>query len=262
MLWKWSKRDCEINHQFILLRKNEIYGRYTMRIMNLKNAFFIVTLVITGFIGTTKLRGLEAQVQKQCFDDLDRGFESEDIELVQSAKEAVSKIGSENIKDLINALQDKSRHKMTRVMIAKRLGDLKSVEAIKPLSVIHEDQTEPKEVRYSTAAALGKMKNNEALDSLLKVFSNKEEKEHNLKYVIAIGFRDNKELNAVDALIQALKDDDSMLRFKAAQVLGELKVKESIGALEEALKNDPNKTVRQMAAMSLEAITGLSYTSE
>ena len=42
-----------------------------------------------------------------------------------------------------------------------------------------------------------------------------------------------------------------MLRFKAAQVLGELKVKESIGALEEALKNDPNKTVRQMHAMSL-----------
>lgn len=233
-----------------------------MRMANLKNTFFIVTLVISGFIGTAKLQGLEAQEQIQCFNNLDRGFESEDIELVQSAKKAVSKFGPENVKDLINALQDKSRHKMTRVMIAERLGDLKSVEAIKPLSVIHEDQTEPKEVRYSTADALGKMKNKEALDSLLKVFLNKEEKEHNLKYVIAIGFRDNKEFSAVEALIQALKDNDGMLRYKAAQVLGELKVRESIKALEEVLKKDSDKTVRRRASRSLEAITGLSYTSE
>lgn len=233
-----------------------------MKIMNLKNMFFIVTLVISSSIGIAKLRGLEAQVQKQCFDDLDRGFESEDIELVQSAKEAVAKIGSENTKDLINALQDKSRHKMTRVLIAEKLGELKSIDAIKPLSTVFEDQTEPKEVRYSTADALGKMKNKEALDSLLKVFLNKEEKEHNLKYVIAIGFKDNKEFNAVEALIQALKDNDGMLRYKAAQVLGELKVQKSIKALEELLKNDPDKTVRRRVARSLEAITGLSYTSE
>ena len=224
---------------------------------------FLMVLVMGCFITTTiNQQILVAQDIKSCLDDLDRGFKSEDIELIQSAREAVLKMDIEKIKDMINALQDKSRHKMTRVMIAERLGDLKSVEAIKPLSVIHEDQTEPKEVRYATADALGKMKNKEALDSLLKVFVNKEEKEHNLKYVIAIGFRDNKELNAVDVLIQALKDDDGMLRFKAAQVLGELKVKESIGALEVVLKKDPDKTVRRRAARSLEAITGLSYTSE
>ena len=224
---------------------------------------FLMVLVMGCFITPTiNQQILVAQDIKSCLDDLDRGFKSEDIELIQSAREAVLKMDIEKIKDMINALQDKSRHKMTRVMIAERLGDLKSVEAIKPLSVIHEDQTEPKEVRYATADALGKMKNKEALDSLLKVFVNKEEKEHNLKYVIAIGFRDNKELNAVDVLIQALKDDDGMLRFKAAQVLGELKVKESIGALEEVLKNDPDKTVRRRAARSLEAITGRSYTFE
>lgn len=233
-----------------------------MRMANLKNAFFIVTLVITGFIGTAKLHGLEAQEQIQCFNNLDRGFESEDIELVQSAKEAVSKIGSENIKDLINALKDKSRHKMTRVLIAEKLGELKSIDAIKPLSKVLEGQTEPKEVRYATADALGKMKNKEALEVLLKVFSNKEEKEHNLKYVIAIGFRDNKELDAVDVLIQTLKDDDGMLRYKAVQVLGELKAKESIDALEKVLKEDPDKTVRRRAARSLEIITGLSYNFE
>jgi len=224
---------------------------------------FLMVLVMGCFITTTiNQQILVAQDIKSCLDDLDRGFKSEDIELIQSAREAVLKMDIEKIKDMINALQDKSRHKMTRVMIAERLGDLKSVEAIKPLSVIHEDQTEPKEVRYATADALGKMKNKEALDSLLKVFVNKEEKEHNLKYVIAIGFRDNKELNAVDVLIQALKDDDGMLRFKAAQVLGELKVKESIGALEVVLKKDPDKTVRRRAARSLEAITGRSYTFE
>jgi len=224
---------------------------------------FLMVLVMGCFITTTiNQQILVAQDIKSCLDDLDRGFKSEDIELIQSAREAVLKMDIEKIRDMINALQDKSRHKMTRVMIAERLGDLKSVEAIKPLSVIHEDQTEPKEVRYATADALGKMKNKEALDSLLKVFVNKEEKEHNLKYVIAIGFRDNKELNAVDVLIQALKDDDGMLRFKAAQVLGELKVKESIGALEVVLKKDPDKTVRRRAARSLEAITGRSYTFE
>ena len=124
----------------------------------------------------------------------------------------------------------------------------------------NEDQNESKEVRYATADALGKMENKEAFDSLLKVFSNKEEKEHNLKYVIAIGFRDNKEYNAVEALLQALKDDDGMLRYKAAQVLGELKVQKSVKALEEVLRDDPDKSVRRRAARSLEAITGRSYT--
>ena len=199
---------------------------------------------------------------KKYFDDLEKGFKSEDVELIQSAREAIRKIGHEKIGDMINTLQDKSRHKMTRVIVAERLGDLKSTEAIKSLSVILEDQTEPKDVRYATADALGKMKNKEALNSLLKVFSNKEEKERNLKYVIAIGFRDNNDLNAVDALIKALKDDDGMLRYKAAQVLGELKVQKSVKTLEEVLRNDPDKSVRRRAARSLEAITGRSYTPE
>ena len=213
-------------------------------------------------IATTYHKGLEAQDQeiKKYFDDLEKGFKSEDVELIQSAREAIHKIGHEKIGDMINTLQDKSRHKMTRVIIAERLGDLKSTETIKPLSVILEDQNESKEVRYATADALGKMENKEAFDSLLKVFSNKEEKEHNLKYVIAIGFRDNKEYNAVEALLQALKDDDGMLRYKAAQVLGELKVQKSVKALEEVLRDDPDKSVRRRAARSLEAITGRSYT--
>lgn len=233
-----------------------------MRMANLKNAFFIVTLVITGFIGIAKLRGLEAQDQKQCFTNLDRGFKDEDMELIKSAKEAIDKMGSENIKDLINALQDKGRHKITRVMISERLGELKSSETIKPLSVILEDQTELKEVRYATARALGKMEEKEALNLLLKVFVNKDEKERNLKYVIAIGFRDNKITIAVDALIDALKDNDWMLRYKAAQVLGEMKIKRATEDLREVLKKDKEQLVREIAAESLKAITGISYTVE
>jgi HEAT repeat protein len=230
--------------------------------MNLKNAFFIVTLVITGFIGTAKLLGLEAQDQKQYFNNLDRGFKDEDMELIQSAKETINKMGSENIKDLINALQDKSRHKMTRVLIAKKIGELKSTDTIKPLSTVLEDQTEPKEVRYATARALGKMEEKEALNLLLKVFGNKDEKERNLKYVIVIIFRDNKITIAVDALIDALKDNDWLLRYKAAQVLGEMKIKRAAEDLREVLKKDKEQLVREIAAESLKAITGISYTVE
>ena len=52
-----------------------------------------------------------------------------------------------------------------------------------------------------------------------------------MRYAIAVCFRDNKELRAVDALIYALKDNDRMMRFKAAQVLGELKIQEAVAPL-------------------------------
>lgn len=126
---------------------------------------------------------------------------------------------------------------------------------------ILEDQTQSKEMRYGAENALceTETQNTEAFNSLLKVFSNKEEKEHNLRYAIAICFRDNKELRAVDALIQALKDNDGMMRFKAAQVLGELKIQKAVAPLENMLKNDSDETVRTRATRSLEMITGNSY---
>lgn len=126
---------------------------------------------------------------------------------------------------------------------------------------ILEDQTQSKEVRYGAENVLCEIetKNTEAFNSLLKVFSDKEDKNHNLRYAIAVCFRDNKELRAVDALIQALKDNDGMMRFKAAQVLGEMKIQKAVAPLENMLKNDSEKTVRTSAARSLEMITGNSY---
>ncbi|MEK7150362.1 MAG: HEAT repeat domain-containing protein [Patescibacteria group bacterium] len=126
---------------------------------------------------------------------------------------------------------------------------------------ILEDQTQSKEMRYGAESALCEIEtqNTEAFNSLLTVFSNKEEKEPNLRYAIAVCFRDNKELRAVDALIYALKDNDKMMRFKAAQVLGELKIQKAVAPLENMLKNDSDKTVRTNAARSLEMITGNSY---
>lgn len=126
---------------------------------------------------------------------------------------------------------------------------------------ILEDQTQSKEMRYGAENALceTETQNIEAFNSLLKVFSNKEEKENNLKYAIAICFRDNKELRAIDALIYALNDKDSMMRYKAAQILGELKIQKAVIPLENMLKNDPDETVKTRAARSLEMITGNSY---
>jgi len=126
---------------------------------------------------------------------------------------------------------------------------------------ILEDQTQSKEMRYGAEDALCEVetKNIEAFNSLLIVFSNKEEKEPNLRYAIAICFRDNKELRAVDALIHALNDDDGMMRYKVAQVLGELKIQKAVTPLENMLKNDSEETVRTRATRSLEMITGNSY---
>jgi len=121
---------------------------------------------------------------------------------------------------------------------------------------ILEDQTQSKEMRYGAEDALCEIEtqNIKAFNSLLTVFSNKEEKEPNVRYAIAICFRDNKELRAVGALIHALNDDDSMMRYKAAQVLGELKVQKAATPLENMLKNDSDEINRERASRSLKMI--------
>ena|SRR3989344_8955157 len=145
-----------------------------------------------------------------------------------------------------------------------RQEGLKRQEKFKDINYsigILEDQTQSKEMRYGAEDALCEVetKNIEAFNSLLIVFSNKEEKEPNLRYAIAICFRDNKELRAVDALIHALNDDDGMMRYKVAQMLGELKIQKAVTPLENMLKNDSEETVRTRATRSLEMITGNSY---
>ena len=59
---------------------------------------FLMVLVMGCFITTTiNQQILVAQDIKSCLDDLDRGFKSEDIELIQSAREAVLKMDIEKI---------------------------------------------------------------------------------------------------------------------------------------------------------------------
>lgn len=233
-----------------------------MKIIKLQRLILICFFVIGIFLFTAYLQGFECYAQQKYINDLDEAFKLEDIESLQSAIEAINLIGSEDNKDLIEALKDKKRHKNTRAIIAKKLGELRGSEAIEPLRVILEDQKEPKEIRYAAAKALGKMKREEALQPLLNVFLDEKEKELNLKYVIAMSFRDNKETNAIEALIKTLENDDMMLRYKAAQVLGSLEDPRAIGPLEEVLRSDPNKFVKKRAAKSLQQITGIIYNDE
>jgi HEAT repeat protein len=67
---------------------------------------------------------------------------------------------------------------------------------------------------------------------------------------------------AVPALTVALRSTDSTMRRNAADMLGFIASPSSIGALENALKDDPVPSVRRNAAWALGNISGLSALGE
>jgi HEAT repeat protein len=123
------------------------------------------------------------------------------------SQQALIKIGSPAVEPLATALLKHSRPRV-RWNAAMVLGNIKDAESVEPLIKALKTDSDD-EVRMWSADALGKLSERWSVD--------------------ALG-------NAVQALIEALKDSDPNVRQKAAYALGLMKATAAVPALIEALQ--------------------------
>lgn len=174
--------------------------------------------------------------------------------------------GASSVDSLIQALQDEDAE--VRARAAESLGRIEDTRAVEPLIGLVRSQKGHKEEtgvntsvmargmqpREAAMNALGRIADPRAADLLLGILQNDEEDlEVRCSAARALrGIKDNERV--LDALFHGLKNGETMLRGKIAEVLGAHPVQErAVGPLIEAL-GDEESYVRARAAASLGSI--------
>jgi len=180
-------------------------------------------------------------------------FNDSIMEVRNEAVAAMAHLGSATVDRLIKAMKDERWR--VREHAAKTCGLIKDLRAIDPLIVALRDRDGA--VKSAAAEALGLMRDAKAVPVLVKLFgdSSKTVRETAGTALVAIG------MPCVEALLQALKDSDYVVRCHAARALGGMTsdyqygrswVREPrvVDALIAALK-DPDRAVREDATIAL-----------
>ena len=170
--------------------------------------------------------------------------------------------------DLINALKDSDAG--VRLKAAEALGKLADNRAVDPLiEVLRND--EDRDVRLKAAWALGEIGDARAVDPL-SYASVKDadgyvrEEAYKVLQKNTIGGNKN-DTRSADPIIEALKDEDQGVRYRAAEALGQIRNAIAVDPLIEVLRDDEDRDVRLKAAWALgqigdiRTVDPLSYAS-
>ncbi|WP_455143141.1 HEAT repeat domain-containing protein [Candidatus Hodarchaeum mangrovi] len=143
------------------------------------------------------------------------------------AVEALGEIADKStIKPLIEYLQ-KDDDPDFRAMIAKQFGEMGSVALEAGPALVEALSTrDHSEIRENAAYALGKIRYKASINSLKETLA--KEKDNYAKRKITWSLGEFGDQQAVDILIQTLKDFDKETRANAAEALGKIKEKVSI----------------------------------
>jgi len=141
-----------------------------------------------------------------------------------------------SIKELIAALQTSTIPDI-REILCDVLGDMYAEKAVPALIKCLDDPIS--NVRSAAADALSKIRSPLAGESLIKHFA-EQEKDMEVRRMIALALGAVNYLPAIPILIEALTDSDASLRGSVAWSLGVLNAKEAIGFLETALTREKN----------------------
>ncbi len=181
-------------------------------------------------------------------------LQSENLQVRQGAVNALGRIGKAAIPDLLEGL--KSDKEQVRWSAANGLGNIGSQaqDAIPDLIVVLKDP-EPR-VRSSAADALGSI-GHDAQDAIPDLIETLQDTDARVRSsaASALGNIGHDAKDAVPDLIQALQDTDARVRSSAAYGLGGIGVdaKEAVPDLRAALQ-DSDKDVRRSAANALRLI--------
>ena len=197
------------------------------------------------------------KIGKPAIPFLIEAMKKEDGGACGTAASVLSKMGEPGFKVLLEAARNKWRP-LTETVI--ELGEFNDKRVIPVLKDILKDDSLSFDSRAEAGIVLSRLGDTTAVTVLLKMLEDKESPyyevaRHNV--IIALGkIRDKR---ATGKLIEMLKQDkDNFVRSVAAGALGAIKDESAVNALEDAL-TDEDRYVRAAAAWALKQITGKDY---
>jgi HEAT repeat protein len=154
-----------------------------------------------------------------------------------------------NVAALVDALStsDAQRWHHLRGAIASSLGKTKSVVAVPPLVRLVSDRDEKEDVRLFAARALGELGEPSGAPALVEALEDGSERVR-IRAVTSLGQIGSS--SSVDPMLVALRDRKWGVRMYAAEALGNIPDGRVIDALSDALK-DRRRLVRVRAAQAL-----------
>lgn len=152
----------------------------------------------------------------------------------------------EAVRPLIRKLKDSES--AVRVAAAWALGTIEDTRAVQPLIMALSDSDS--NLRREAASALGRIQNDQAIEPLVTALR---DSDSDVRWRAERALAGMNSPWVVELLIRALTDSDSYIRCRAAKLLGELKDVTAVEGVIMAL-NDVDNNVRREAARALSKI--------
>ncbi|MBP5403139.1 MAG: HEAT repeat domain-containing protein [Treponema sp.] len=172
-------------------------------------------------------------------------LESEDETYFSNALSALGEIGgNEEASYLIEYLDRDDLSVPQRQSLMKVLGKLKAEETYDRLAEIAQDEEENSFVRMYAAQAIGEMKKTEALPILVKLF---ETSDPNFRVCVIKGVSNYSSKEAVDVIIQGIKDGHWKVRQEALECAQKMNLEEAVPYIIYRAKKDPEKVIKEKA---------------
>ncbi len=158
---------------------------------------------------------------------------------------ALGKIGEPAVKPLIQTLRDEGPYATVHAL--KSIGS----PAVQPLIQCLEDKNATVKVRRHASYALGKIEDPRGVEPLIQALKDEDTivRKNAITYLGEMGV-----LRTVEPLIQALKDVDGDIRASAANALGQIGDERAIKPLIQVMRNDKSEFVRKDASLALTMI--------
>ena len=181
---------------------------------------------------------------KRALEHLTRTLQDRDPEIRDTVIKALANLGEAAVEDLITAL--KYRKWFVREGAAASLGEIGDKRAVEPLIEALSDENDY--VRSASAKALGNIGDKRAYRPVLKLLL--DGKSGGTRAAAAEAMGGLRDKRAVMFLIDALRDNDSDVKEKAAIALGKMG-EPAVEGLIETIKLLANSDIRAMAVNSL-----------
>jgi len=180
-------------------------------------------------------------------------IENEDEKYFNEALLALGGIGgTEEALFLVEYLDRDDLSDAQRQSLMRTLGKMQAIETWERLCEIAQNEDENLFVRMYASEAIGNMKKLESVPILVELF---EESDPNLRvYVLKglVNFPDTVE--AINVIIEAIRDDHVKVRTEAVEDVKKLDIKESVPYLIYRAKNDSEDSVKKKCIEALAAL--------
>lgn len=169
--------------------------------------------------------------------------------LASAALTAIGKCGTEKSADiLLDLLDDDDFTEELKPVIIKSLGEMKAEISVDILIEILEDIDEERSWRWNACEALGNIAHPDALEAIKNALN---DDDTYLRANAVKALRYYKDAEVEQVLIQALRDSFWRVRVSAAEALGERKSRDAVDILVYKVKKDPENNVKIAAVEAL-----------